>query len=201
MLSKELEILRHLEELYKQDVTEEEFLEEMKGKEVQTSAWKKAFEDYDLSDVLQAIDEYFAKKNNRTPPRIPQIEALLRSNGVKKEEHIEPTGEVYQPEYDYRYMHEDVLSGNCHHNLYYYTAALKKIRAGEYPLIEDIQHPKHNEMLEVVEEICEQRTGKKYEFLSKNDLISQGADVDRKFTWEDVMDLIRKKGWIGEQNT
>lgn len=181
MLSKELEILRHLEELYKQDVTEEEFLEEMKGKEVKIAAWKKSFDDYDLSDVLRAIDEYFAKKNNRTPPRIPQIEAMLHSNGAKKEEHYEEI-KPYNCEYDYRYMHEDVESGNCHHNLYYYTAALRLIRANEYPLVEDIEHPTHAEMTEVLEDICEKRTGKKWEFLSKNDLISQGEDMTKRYS-------------------
>lgn len=199
-MEKHLEIYKRIEELYHADTTDEAIEKYAMQNQEKMALWKKAFDEYSLSDVLQAIDEYFAKKNNRTPPRIPQIEALLHSSGAKREEKYEEV-EPYQPEYDYRYMHEDVESGNCHHNLYYYTAALKKIRAGEYPLIEDIQHPKHNEMLEVVEEICEQRTGKKYEFLSKNDLISQGADVDRKFTWEDVMDLIREKGWIGGQNT
>lgn len=192
MLSKELEILRHLEELYKQDVTEEEFLEEMKGKEVQTGAWKKAFEDYDLSDVLRAIDEYFAKKNNRTPPRIPQIEALLHSSGAKKEEKHEEV-EPYHCEYDYRYMHEDVESGNCHHNLYYYTAALRLIRANEYPFIEDIEHPTHAEMTEVLEDICEKRTGNKWEFLSRNDLISQGYDLHASYSSDDLIKMMLKR--------
>lgn len=193
MLSKELEILKHIEELYKHDVTDDEFLAEMAGKETLVMAWQKAFSEYELSDVIQAIDEYFAKRNNRTPPRIPQIEALLNVNGAKKETPIELSGETYIPDYSIRYMDEDVQAGNCHHNRYYYDEALRQIRANYYPFIKDIQNPTHADMTEVLEDICEKRSGKKWEFLSRNDLISEGYDMEKTYSVSDLMKTMFKR--------
>lgn len=193
MLSKELEILRHIEELYKNDISEEDFLIKVQGKETQISAWAEAFSDYELSDVLNVLDEYFAKRNNRTPPRIAQIKAMLNANGIIEEKKTESTHEDYLPDYDIRYMNEDVENGDCHYNRYYYTEALKRIRNNEYLFVKDIQNPTKSELKEVMEELCEKKTGNKIEFLSRNDLISQGYDMERKYSAQDLINSMFKR--------
>lgn len=192
-MEKHLEIYKRIEELYHADTTDEAIEKYALQNQEKMALWKKAFDEYDLSDVLQAIDEYFAKKNNRTPPRIPQIEAMLRVSGAQKETPCEHETVLYQCDYNIRYMNEDVESGNCHHNRYYYDEALQRIRANEYPFIADIENPTHTEMTEVLEDICLKRTGNKWEFLSKNDLISQGYDVDKTYSVDDILKTMFKR--------
>lgn len=190
MLSKELEILKHISELYKADVSDEDFVLEMQGKETLVNAWREAFEGYFLQDVINVIDEYFVKKNNRTPPRIPQILAMLNANKVEKSEET-PEIEAYHCDLDVRYMHEDVKSGDCHHNIYYYTAALRKIRNGDVPWLRDEMMPSKADLTEVMERICEDRTGQKWEFLSRNDFISQGYDINKRYNI-DLSEMFKK---------
>lgn len=192
-MEKEYAILKHIEELYKGDIEDEDFMLLCQGKETKLAAWREAFNEYSLSDVLDKIDEFYVKKSSKTRPNIAQIRALLNAGGVEKEKTVEASSETYLPDLDSRYMHEDVENGNCHHNKYYYTEALKRIRNNEYQFISDIINPTKSEMIEVIEEICEQRTGKKWEFLSKNDLISQGYDMSKRYSVDDLMKSMFKR--------
>ncbi len=78
-MKKELEILKHINELYVGDTTDEEIIRFAEKNTEKVAAWKAAFTEYDLSDVLQAIDEYWNFKNNKTSPRVAQILAILNS--------------------------------------------------------------------------------------------------------------------------
>lgn len=78
-MEKELEILKHINELYVGDTTDEEIIRFAEKNTEKVAAWKAAFIEYDLSDVLQAVDEYWNFKNNKTSPRVAQILAILNS--------------------------------------------------------------------------------------------------------------------------
>lgn len=78
-MEKELEILKHINELYVGDTTDEEIIRFAEKNTEKVAAWDAAFKAYDLSDVLTAIDEYWNFKNNKTSPRVAQILAILNS--------------------------------------------------------------------------------------------------------------------------
>lgn len=78
-MEKELEILKHINELYVGDTTDEEIIRFAEKNTEKVAAWKAAFAEYDLSDVLQAVDEYWNFKNNKPSPRVAQILAILNS--------------------------------------------------------------------------------------------------------------------------
>lgn len=190
MLSKELEILRLIEELYHGDTTEQEMMDFAEKNQTKIQAWREAFAEYPLYEVTKAINHFYTKKSSKTRPNIAQITAILSANGVDKEP--EPKSvETYQSDLDIRYMHEDVESGDCHHNLYYYTAALRKIRNGDIPWLRDEMMPSKADLTEVMERICEDRTGNKWEFLSRNDFISQGYDINKRYSI-DLSEMFKK---------
>lgn len=78
-MRKELEIIKHVIELYTGDTTDEAMANyELKNSE-QVKMYAEAFRDYDLSDVLQAIDEFWNFKSSKTKPTVAQILAILNS--------------------------------------------------------------------------------------------------------------------------
>jgi hypothetical protein len=194
MLEKEYEILKQIEELYSGDISDNDFLKKCEGKEVRLKAWREAFKEYPLFEVQKAIDFYYTKKSSSTRPNIAQIRAILTSNNAHFEE--KPTEEVfdYKPDLDVLYFDEDIKNGSCHHNKYYYTEALVRIRRHEYPIVADNENPTHSEMITVIEHLCESRTGKKEEFLSDNDLKTLGYDMSRKYSMDEILkNTVRKK--------
>lgn len=86
-MRKELEIIKHLIELYTGDISDEAMVNyELKNSE-QVKMYAEAFSEYDLSDVLKAIDEYWNFKNSTTKPTVAKILAMLNSNReVKKDQ-------------------------------------------------------------------------------------------------------------------
>lgn len=78
-MKKELEIIKHVIELYTGDITEAAMANyELKNGE-RVKMYAEAFRDYDLSDVLQAIDEFWNFKSSKTKPTVAQILAILNS--------------------------------------------------------------------------------------------------------------------------
>lgn len=94
---KALEILYHLEELYNsRDVDKEDFFEKMMLSNSKiVNMWEKAFELYDESAVLQAIDEFWRFNSNKTRPKVSQILAMLNTS---KEPVYEQKTENYETE-------------------------------------------------------------------------------------------------------
>lgn len=79
-MRKELEIIKHVIELYNGDTTDAAMANyELKNSE-QVKMYSAAFKEYDLSDVLKAIDDYWNFKNSKTKPTVAQILAVLNSN-------------------------------------------------------------------------------------------------------------------------
>lgn len=185
MLSKELEILKHISELYKADVSDEEFEKEMQGKKTLVNEWGKAFEGYYLRDVLDAIDEYFAKKNNRTQPRIPQILALLNSNNIHSEQEKQtPVYEQAIPCYGLRFEKEDKENGDMHWFVPDYLKVEQLIRKDKWAWVQNIYNPTSEEFHRCMEEWCMEQTGHKYRFYSDNDI--------KKMTPEQQQQLLDK---------
>lgn len=192
MLEKEYEILKHIEELYSGDISDDAFLKKCEGKEVRLKAWKEAFNEYPLFEVQKAIDIYYSKKSSNVRPNIAQIKAILVSNNVHHEE--VPSGNIdCKPDLDVLYFDEDIKNGSCHHNKYYYTEALVRIRRHEYPIVADNENPTHSEMITVIEHLCESRTGKKEEFLSDNDLKTLGYDMSRRYSMDEILKNIVRR--------
>lgn len=78
-MRKELEIIKHVIELYTGDTTDEAMANyELKNSE-QVRMYAEAFRSYDLPDVLQAIDEFWNFKSSKTKPTVAQILAILNS--------------------------------------------------------------------------------------------------------------------------
>lgn len=171
MLEKELEILKHISELYKEDTTDEAFLNEMQGKETIINAWKEAFDGYFLHDVLNAIDEYFSYKNNRTPPRIAQIKAILNTGGIHddREQHQEVV-EKADPSFGLKFQQQDKLEGNMHWFVPDYLEVEKLILADKWMFVHNIKKPTIDEFHCCIEYWCEETTGHKYRFYSANDI-------------------------------
>lgn len=100
---KALEILYHLEELYNsRDVDKDDFFEKMMLSNSKiVNMWEKAFEHYDESAVLQALDEFWRFNSNKTRPKVSQILAMLNTSKEpvyeKKTENYENES-VYCPE-------------------------------------------------------------------------------------------------------
>lgn len=191
MLSKELEILKHISELYKEDVTDEEFMNEMQGKETLVNAWQEAFDGYLLRDVLDAIDEYFAKKNNRTPPRIAQIKAVLNTNHVKdeREEYHEKTDAV-EPSIAIKYANQDLESGDMKWFVPDYIEVEKLIRQDRWGFVHNIYKPTLEEFHRCLEYWCEWLTGKPYRCYSKNEIDNMTAEQQEALRQESL-DIIK----------
>ena len=169
MLDKELEILKHIEELYKKDVTEQEFLELVKGKETQLSAWREAFKDYYLHDVINVIDEFYVKKNNRTPPRIPQIIAMLKTQNVMPESQV-VHHEILRQTYGMEFADMDAKEGNMNWLVPEYIEVEKLIRSDYYPFVVNIYAPSYEEFRECMRRHSMEVRGKEYHVLSSNDI-------------------------------
>lgn len=135
-MRKELEIIKHVIELYTGDTTDEAMANyELKNSE-QVKMYAEAFRDYDLSDVLQAIDEFWNFKSSKTKPTVAQILAILNSKKeVEKDRwaNVDTAG-VGNGESWREVVKTDLAEGlrvrGGNKNLrYWYTAAIREIFA------------------------------------------------------------------------
>lgn len=171
MMEKHLEIFKHVEELYKDDVTDEEILNYAEKNSAKMEMWKQAFEGYLLRDVLDAIDIYFAKKNNRTPPRIAQIKAVLNTNNVRDEREVyQEYSEAIEPTFGLKFQQLDKENGDMHWFVQDYIEVENLIRADYWGWIYNIKNPTLDEFHRCIEEWCKETTGHKYRFYSDNDI-------------------------------
>ena len=170
-MEKHLEIFKHIEELYHGDTTDEEILQYADSNSAKMEAWRDAFEGYLLRDVLDVIDEYFAKKNNRTPPRIAQIKALLNSNNIhdEREQHQEKA-ETVKPCLGYQYAMQDEAEGNMKWFIPDYLDVEQLIRQDKWGFVYNIYKPTLEEFHRCLEDYCQEQTGKKRRFYSDNEI-------------------------------
>ena len=196
-MQKAQEILKHIDELYLVKVDLQKIEKIPETNPTQYQAWVEAFEEYDLSDVLFAIDEFWQYKSNKTRPNVAQIRAILnakKAEKVKKAETQAVKAELPTPE---SLMQDDIKAGNCRNNLYVYREAYElvtqdwlaeMIPADEYNFA--ITHWPRNVQLavnnglfgrfsEAMLQAAHRRFGedRDYEFPSANDLAAQKGDA------------------------
>ena len=58
MLTKELETLKLIEELYHGDTTEQDMLDFAEKNQTKIQAWKEAFDEYPLYEITKAINHF-----------------------------------------------------------------------------------------------------------------------------------------------
>ncbi len=195
------EILKHIEELY---TAEPDFdnLEKMFEKNPERlEMWEKAFEQYELADVLKAIDEHWEFKSSKSKPNVSQIKAKLNVSNVEKvvnntiQEGDAVAGEyrAYSPaEW---FMGRDIQLKRCRHNLYIYKRAVNYIL--DELLLEYIPYSqwqgltfagkvklaKENKLFSKIDEalvyVCRRDKGSDYEFPSEADL--EASAKNRKY--------------------
>ena len=123
-MEKAQEILKHIDELYclKVDLQKIENMPETNPTQYQ--AWVDAFKDYDLSDVLQAIDNYWEFKNSKTKPNVAQIKATLEQHKVNKlSQEVIQVPQAKCIDFAWERMNADIEAGSCRNNLYVYRDA------------------------------------------------------------------------------
>lgn len=183
-MEKAQEILFHLDELYSDNASEERVLLACEKNPIRYQAWVDAFKDYDLSDVLQAIDNYWEFKNSKTKPNVAQIKAILNAHKTEKEV-AATTPAAPVSDCDGIMLHvKAIQEGRCRHNMPTYKAAvnyiLEDLLCRELP-VEEWQHMTKakryavamekglfNGFDDILCQICRERTGKDYEFVSEN---------------------------------
>ena len=186
-MEKAQEILFHMDELYTENPSEEKIIRQCQENPVRYQAWVDAFKDYDLSDVLQAIDEYWEFKNSKTKPSVAQIKAKLNARNTEKVREIaETTAQAAKGDYAWERMNSDFEAGSCRNNLYVYRDAeqivLNDWLAREIPAsiwckmsyASKLQQAQEKGLLgnfdEALRQAAQKRFKRDYEFQSANDL-------------------------------
>ena len=160
MLDKELEILKQIEELYKGDISEDEFMELCKGKETKIQAWKKAFADYPLYEVSKAINHFYVKKSSKTRPNIAQLTAILEESDAQKIVREKSTGEEVEPTFGIKFMEIDCANGDMHWLVPDYLEVERLIRADKWGFVQNIYHPTYEEFQRCMEYWSEEKLGR-----------------------------------------
>lgn len=200
-MEKAQEILFHLDELYTENPSEEKVIRQCQENPVRYQAWVDAFKDYDLSDVLMAIDEYWEFKNSKTKPSVAQIKAKLNARNVEKVKDASTSAEIAKGDYAWERMNADIEAGSCRNNLYVYRDAerivLNDWLAREIPasvwckmsyaskLQQATEKGLLNSFDEALRQAAQMRFKRDYEFASANDLANtksskqyQGFNLD-----------------------
>ena len=182
-MEKALEILQHIEKLYSKDY-DENYANKLASKNPDiVNAWEDAFKNYDLTDVLNAIDEYWNFKSSKSKPSVHHIRAMLSS----RKDLVTVSSEVKEGKFvDYAslYMARDIKLGTNRHLLPIYQRAVKYIV--EDMLLEQISSQEwhqldysgkcaramqlglFNRFDDVLVYICQQLYGKDYQFETVN---------------------------------
>lgn len=191
MLSKELEILKHIEELYHSDTTDEAFFNKMQGKENLVKMWKDAFEGYYLRDILDVIDEYFTYKNNKSAPRIQQILAMLNSKNIHNET-VETTAPVEKVEMPFwlKYQKQDAETGDMSWLVPHYQIVGRLIEQDYFPWVQNIYNPSYDDFREAMKRWSFETYGREYFVESDNQFNALPLEV-QKAKYEQAREVLR----------
>lgn len=189
-MEKAQEILFHIEELYTENPSEEKIIQACEKNPTRYQAWVDAFNGYDLSDVLSAIDNFWEFKNSKTKPNVAQIKAILNAHKTEKTTETRE-GELKALSPAIQRMESDIESGNCHHLLRVYEEAVKyiltdklieAIGASEYGKLSydqkyqtAVKNGLFNDFDTTLKTVCFMLNGKEEQFQSENDLINAGG--------------------------
>lgn len=181
-MEKGMEILQHMEKLYAKDYDENYAVNIAKKNPDMVAAWNKAFCEYDLADVLTAIDKYWEFKNSKSRPNVTQITASLNAGKAEKVKSDGPY--IAKTDYAAKFMQRDIKLGCCRHLLPVYNQAVRYIAedllSREMPVSQwkDLDFAGRVEQAakkglfdrldEVLVMVCRQKYGKDYQFDSKN---------------------------------
>ena len=183
-MEKALEILKHIDELYVEqpDFSKLEKMAQNNPERVQ--AWEDAFKAYDLTDVLNAVDEFWNYKSSKSKPSVHQLRAMLTTKKDVVATNGEATREEKFVDYASLYMARDIKLGTNRHLLPIYQRAVKYIV--EDMLLEQISSQEwhqldysgrcaramqlglFNRFDDVLVYICQQLYGKDYQFETVN---------------------------------
>ena len=179
-MEKALEILKHIEEFYVAEPDLNKFERIAQKNPERVAAWDEAFKDYDLSDVLTAIDEFWNYKSSKSKPSVHQIRALLNVKKDLTPVISEATREEKYTDYAFEYMARDIKLGRNRHLLSIYQRAVHRIvnevlaefvetsefRAMDYSdrCAKAMQLGLFNEFDEILVKICRELYGKDYQY-------------------------------------
>lgn len=193
-MEKAQEILFHIDELYTENPSEEKIIRACEANPTRYQAWVDAFKDYDLSDVLQAIDEYWEFKNSKTKPSVAQIKAKLNARNVEKLHEVPENTQAAKGDFAWERMNADIEAGSCLNNLYVYRDA-ERIVFNEwlveyYPsdVVRKMSYASKlaaatekgllNNFDEALRQAAQARFKRDYEFESANDISNRDSRAD-----------------------
>lgn len=189
-MEKAQEILFHIDELYTENPSDEKIIRACEKNPTRYQAWVDAFKDYDMSDVLLAIDNFWEFKNSKTKPNVAQIKAILNSHKAEKMSESRE-GEFKAVSPAIQLMQDDIKSGNCKHLLPVYEMAVKYVMtdklvefigASEYANLsygQKYQTALKNGLFDgfesTLKKVCFEKYGKETQFQSENELNNTSA--------------------------
>lgn len=191
-MDKTQEILFHIEELYSEKPSQYKVEQMCKANPTRYQAWVDAFKDYDLPDVLAAIDNFWEFKSSKTKPNVAQVKAILtthKAEKLKQAEALEPKREIPTPE---NLMSADRERGDLKYFLWDYKDAYKLvvedwlqnvIPAGVFAVAKWPQNAKlalenglFNRFGEALKLVAQKRYGREFAFYSDNQLKAQNKN-------------------------
>jgi hypothetical protein len=171
---------------------------------VHYQAWVDAFKDYDLSDVLEAIDSFWEYKNSKSKPNVAQIKAILNAHKTEKNISTSDTPEFncYAPAESL--MTRDIELKRNRHLLSIYKLAvdyvtkdllLEVIPSSEWRKMDFSQRvalAKKKGLFDRFDEalvyVCKLNYGKEYQFESES--ILENANKRTGMTFEDATNIL-----------
>lgn len=189
-MEKAQEIIYHIDELYSEKPSQFKVEQMSKTNPVRYQAWVDAFKSYDLSDVLNAVDEYWQFKNSKTKPNVTQILAILNAKNTEKlKETVQTAAEAANGDYAWERMNADIEAGCCRNNLYVYRDAerivlnewlveylpLEVVRKMSYgaKVKQAMEKGLFNNFDDAMKQAAQARFGREFEFLCADDLENQ----------------------------
>lgn len=125
-MEKGMEILQHLERLYNRNYKKDYVSKLAETNPELILSWEKSFQNYDLADVINAIDEYWEYKSSKSRPNVEMLRAIL---STKKD--VTPvrtyTQEPRVTDYATKFMERDIALGRNHHLKPMYEKAVRCI--------------------------------------------------------------------------
>lgn len=190
-MEKAQEILFHLDELYNETPSEFRITQACKANPARYQMWVDAFKDYDLTDVLISIDEYWEFKNSKTKPNVAQIKAILNAKKTEKQKEVstESMSVAQCGDFAWERMNADIEAGCCRNNLYVYRDAerivlnewlveylpLEVVRKMSYgaKVKQAMEKGLFNNFDDAMKQAAQARFGREFEFLCADDLENQ----------------------------
>ena len=199
MSTKALDIMQHIEELYsaKPDFSKLENNQEL------IEAYQKAFADYDLLDIIDAIDRFWEYKSNKSRPTVAQLKAMLNAHDVVRKPEQTGSGQSMAFAPAEFFMQRDIELKRCRHNLYIYKQAvdyiinellLEKIPSDVWrkmSFADKVTAAKNNGLFSRLDEVLVlasmQRIGRPYEFQSEAELNASKASQASGHTFDEAV--------------